>query len=228
MIIKKIIKKLMCIYYSKKKKLNISGRSKISYSIIKKCGYGCKFLNEVDISGNVDIGKYTSINGPSTRISAKINKIIIGNYCSIASNTVIQEYNHNYDRISTYYKNQNILQEKGDKDIVSKGDIVIEDDVWIGSNVVILSGMKIGRGSIIGAGSVVTKDVNPYTIVGGNPAKFIKKRFDDEIIDILESIKWWTWSKEKIKRNQKIFKYNSQELIKNKVEILEIGGNHDK
>ena len=75
------------------------------------------------------------------------------------------------------------------------------NDVWIGQNVTIMSGVKIGDGAIIAANSVVTKNVDSYSIVGGNPAKFIKKRFDDELIEYLFKLKWWNWSKEKISEN---------------------------
>nr|WP_278850195.1 CatB-related O-acetyltransferase [Thomasclavelia spiroformis] len=79
-----------------------------------------------------------------------------------------------------------------------KGDIVIGNDVWIGKESVIMPGVKIGDGAIIGAYSVVTKDVEPYSVVGGNPAKLIKKRFDDELIEILLKVKWWDFEPEKL------------------------------
>lgn len=85
----------------------------------------------------------------------------------------------------------------------NKGDIIIGNDVWIGYEAVILAGVSIGDGAIIGARAVVTKDVPPYTIVGGVPAKPIKKRFSDETISSLLSIQWWNWSKEKISENIK-------------------------
>ena len=93
----------------------------------------------------------------------------------------------------------------GVKDITkawdNKGDIVVGNDVWIGYEAVILAGVTIGDGAIIGARAVVTKDVPPYTIVGGVPAKPIRKRFNEETIDILLKLKWWDWSKEKIAKN---------------------------
>lgn len=84
------------------------------------------------------------------------------------------------------------------KAIQNKGDIVIGNDVWIGSNAKIMSGVHVGDGSIIAANAVVTKDVEPYTVVGGVPAKMIKKRFPDEIIEMLEQMKWWNWDYEDI------------------------------
>ena len=85
-----------------------------------------------------------------------------------------------------------------------KGDTVIQNDVWIGYNSLIMPGVKIGNGSIIASNSVVVKDIEPYSIVGGNPAKLIRKRFDSEVIDLLENIKWWDWEIEKITANLEI------------------------
>ena len=82
----------------------------------------------------------------------------------------------------------------------NKGDIVIGNDVWIGYEAVIMAGVHIGNGAIIAARAVVTKDVPPYTIVGGVPARPIRKRFDEEVIRKLETLKWWDWSAEKIRR----------------------------
>ena len=82
----------------------------------------------------------------------------------------------------------------------NKGDIVIGNDVWIGYEAVIMAGVHIGNGAIIATRAVVTKDVPPYTIVGGVPARPIRKRFDEEVIQKLETLKWWDWSAEKIQR----------------------------
>lgn len=83
----------------------------------------------------------------------------------------------------------------------NKGDIVIGNDVWIGYEAVIMSGVTIGDGAIIGTRALVTKDVPPYTIVGGVPARQIRKRFSEDIISSLLDVRWWEWSKEKIKKN---------------------------
>lgn len=92
--------------------------------------------------------------------------------------------------------------------------------MWIGSNAVILSGLTIGRGSIIGAGSVITKDVEPYSIFAGNPAKKIKDRFKKETIRILEEIKWWEWNTDKIRKNIEFFNYTEEEILANKVKVI--------
>ena len=115
-------------------------------------------------------------------------KLVIGNYCSIAAGTkFILGGNHELSNISTYpFKNKCI-----DSSIIegtTKGHIVLGDDVWIGSNCLILSGVKIGQGAVIAAGSVVVKDVEPYSVVAGNPAKIIKYRFSDEVIKKLLNI----------------------------------------
>ena len=91
---------------------------------------------------------------------------------------------------------------------VTKGDINIGNNVWIGDNVTILTGVFIGDGSIIGAGSTVTKNVAPYSIVAGNPAKIIRYRFDEDIIRTMDEISWWNWGEAKIRKNEKFFTLN--------------------
>lgn len=165
---------------------------------------GVKIVNSF-ISGNVRIGRYVSINGPATRISARKNNIYIGNFTSIASNVVIQEDYHKFNRITTYFIEQNLFGKTNNNETYSKGDIHIQEDVWIGSNSVILSGVTIGRGSIIGAGSIVTKNVPKYSIVAGNPARVIKSRFSDKTIKKLEDSRWWELSEIDLKKNQHEF-----------------------
>jgi virginiamycin A acetyltransferase len=159
------------------------------------------------IIGNksVVIGNNTAINGPATEIHSVINSVKIGNFCSIASGTVIQENNHNHQAITTYYIKARVFGEDHGVDAVSKGAITIGNDVWIGAKATILSGVTIGDGAVIAANSIVTKDVPPYAIVGGNTAKIIKYRFSDEIIEKLLEIQWWNWDIEKIQRNKDLF-----------------------
>ena len=131
-------------------------------------------------------------------------KLKIGKYCSIAPK--VSFYlggNHNINRISTWLPP---LEWEFDskRDLLTKGDIIIENDVWVGRDVTILSGVKIGNGSVIGTGSVVAKDVEPYSIMVGNPAKCIKKRFSDEQIEFLQKTKWWDLDINVIKENSKI------------------------
>ena len=130
------------------------------------------------------------------------NKVTIGNFCSIAINvTIITNGNHKYHRVSTYpfgelgwIENSNIVG-----NAYGKGDIVIGNDVWIDEGVTILSGVTIGDGAILGAHAVVSKDVPPYAIAVGNPAKVVKYRFDQDTIDQLLQIKWWDWEDHDIK-----------------------------
>jgi virginiamycin A acetyltransferase len=167
---------------------------------------GCGFFNGAEVFGNVEIGQYTSISGPATRICAEVNQVKIGSFCSIASSVVIQEFYHNYNRTTTYNIQSNVLKkEQSEGEKISKGNIIIEDDVWIGSNSIILSGVRIGRGAIIGAGSVVTKDVERYSVVAGNPSKVLRKRFSEETINILEKSEWWLWDAEKIREDKEFF-----------------------
>ena len=133
------------------------------------------------------------------------DKLVIGKFCSIACGAkfIFNSANHTLSSLSTYPFP--IFFEEWELDVKNitnawdnKGDIVIGNDVWIGYEAVIMAGVTIGDGDIIGTGAVVTKDIPPYTIVGGIPVKPIRKRFKQETIDILLKIKWWNWSDEKI------------------------------
>jgi virginiamycin A acetyltransferase len=163
-------------------------------------------LFNVFIGGDVEIGRYTSVNGPNTFLVSKNGKIKIGNFCSIARNVQIQGVYHNYNRVTTSSIFKSFFKEHDSDEFICKGDIIIEHDVWIGANSVILSGIKIGRGSVIAAGSIVTKNVEPYSVVAGNPAKKIRSRFSDDIINELEKSEWWLWDDETILKNRHFFK----------------------
>lgn len=172
------------------------------------------------VSGNIEIGSNTTLWGPDIQVNSVKNPIRIGNFCSIARSVTIQEYYHNYNKLSTYYIGRNILGEDIEKEILSSGPIDIGNDVWIGTGVQIMSGITIGDGAVIGANSTVTHDIPPYAIVGGVPARIIKYRFSQEIIDELLRIKWWDWDIEKIKKNKTLFSENlTLDLIKRYTEI---------
>ena len=131
------------------------------------------------------------------------DKLIIGKFCQIAAGVefIMNGANHQMNAVSTYpfYIFGTWEQTAPDKkDLPLKGDTIIGNDVWIGQNVTILPGVQIGDGAIIGASSVVGSNVEPYTIVAGNPAKPIRKRFDDELIQIMQKLKWWDKSIEEI------------------------------
>ena len=131
------------------------------------------------------------------------DRLIIGKFCQIAAGVefVMNGANHQMNAVSTFPFftlegwNASAPQKS---DMPLKGDTVIGNDVWIGQNATIMPGVHIGDGAIIGANSLVSKDVEPYTIVAGNPIRVIRKRFDDELIDLLERFKWWDKSIEEI------------------------------
>lgn len=134
------------------------------------------------------------------------DKLIIGKFCMIASGVtfIMNGANHLTDAISTYPFAifQNGWEGAMDgKSYPTKGDTIIGNDVWIGYNATIMAGVKIGDGAIIATNSTVTKDVAPYSIVGGNPAKEIKKRFSETEIEQLLKLQWWDWEIEKITQN---------------------------
>ena len=136
------------------------------------------------------------------------DRLEIGKFCSIACGAkfLFTSANHSMVSLSTY-PFPIFFEEWGldVRDITSawdhKGDILIGNDVWIGFEAVILSGVTIGDGAIIGTRAVVTKDIPPYTIVGGIPAKPIRKRFSDDVVSRLLKLQWWDWPEDRIKRN---------------------------
>jgi len=164
------------------------------------------FLEHVTGYGDISLGRYTSISGPGTILHAAKGRIRIGAFSSIAQNVSIQQFNHDYNRPTSFAINLNCLNGSFDDDICSKGDILIEEDVWIASNVTILSGVVVGRGSVVGAGAVVAKSIPRYSIAFGNPAKCYKKRFSEEIVALLEESQWWSWDCERIRRNARFFR----------------------
>jgi acetyltransferase-like isoleucine patch superfamily enzyme len=151
------------------------------------------------------IGKYTYGEPIILDWGEKVT-LKIGNFCSIAFNvTILLGGEHKTEWVTTYpfivalrdfaeFRNFPWHQN-------TKGDVVIGNDVWIGTGATILSGVEIGDGAVVGACSVVTKDVPPYAIVAGNPAKVIRQRFNEETIDKLLKIKWWNWDIQRIKEN---------------------------
>ena len=150
----------------------------------------------------INIGEYT-YGKPKLYFWSADTKLTIGKFCSIADNVrIIMGGNHRIDWISTYpFKEFSHIFSNG-KNIEghpsTKGNISIGNDVWIANDVTILSGITIGDGAVIGTGTVVSKSIEPYEIVIGNPMVKIKKRFSDEQIELLLKIKWWNWPKEQI------------------------------
>ena len=174
------------------------------------------FIKNVITAPNIIVGDYTYYDDALAPTEFEKNnvlfnypefgdKLIIGKFCSIASGTkfIMGSANHRLGSVTTYPFNVfGGSWQENTPDHMSqlpfKGDIVIGNDVWIGRESIIMPGVKIGDGAIIAAYSVVTKDVEPYSVVGGNPARFIKKRFNDELIELLLEFKWWDLPPEKL------------------------------
>jgi acetyltransferase-like isoleucine patch superfamily enzyme len=168
------------------------------------------YVREVLKGVYFEIGEYTYCNAIPKVYKYPGRKLKIGKFGSIAEEvTIWLGENHRSDWVTTYpflsrshdWPEAKHLINRKDFQLLSKGDVVIGNDVWIGYRAIILSGVTIGDGAVIGAGAVVTKDVEPYAIVAGNPARLIRKRFDDETIRRLLEIKWWDWPIEKINEN---------------------------
>ena len=178
------------------------------------------YLKSVITNPNIIVGDYTMYNDfvkepkdfekNNVLYQYPINqdKLIIGKFCSIACGAkfIFNSANHTLSSLSTY-PFPIFFEEWGldVKDITkawdNKGDIIIGNDVWIGYEAVIMAGVHIGDGAVIAARAVVTKDVPPYTIVGGTPARKIRMRFEEETIAKLQQIQWWNWPVEKIRRS---------------------------
>ena len=177
------------------------------------------YLNAVIKDPQIEVGDYTIYNDfvANPLLFEKNNvlyhypihreKLIIGKFCSIACGTkfLFNCANHTLKSLSTYtfplfYEEWELEKSNITTAWDNKGDIVIGNDVWIVYEAVIMAGVHIGDGAIIAARAVVTKDVPPYTIVGGTPAKEIRKRFDAEVIQQLLMLKWWDWSADNIRQ----------------------------
>lgn len=178
------------------------------------------YLKHVITNPNITVGDFTMYNDfvNDPRLFEKNNvlyhypinrdRLQIGKFCSIACGAkfLFNSANHTLISLSTYpfplfFEEWGLEVLDVKKAWDNKGDIIIGNDVWIGYEAVILAGVTIGDGAIIGARAVVTKDVPPYTIVGGVPAKPIKKRFCDDAISSLLQTRWWDWTVEKISAN---------------------------
>lgn len=178
------------------------------------------YLKNVIAGPNIEVGEYTIYNDFSRdpRDFEKNNvlyhypingdRLVIGKFCSIACGAkfLFTSGNHTMKSLANYTF-PIFFDEWGldAKDICrawdNKGDTVVGNDVWIGYEAVVLSGVTIGDGAVIGARAVVTRDVPPYTVVGGVPARPIRRRFDDATVERLEALRWWDWDEAKIKRN---------------------------
>jgi len=189
-----IIKKMYFIYFSIYKHIKyptckidtnfIMPSVKLGKKVIIRAG--CK------IQKNISIGDYTSIN-ENTQVDS--NCKAIGKFCSISHGVKIGMGSHPLSFVSTstlfYEPYRGFVDKQLYDEFEDKGFTTIGHDVLIGSNAIILAGINIGNGAVIAAGSIVTKDIPPYAVVGGNPAKVIKYRFNEKIIERLLKIEWW-------------------------------------
>jgi virginiamycin A acetyltransferase len=174
------------------------------------------FLKNFITRENIIVGNYTYYDDPlgPDRFEDNVlyhydfvgDKLIIGKFCAIARNVlfIMNGANHSLKGFSTYpfyiFKHgwESAVPEPDPPSAIK--DTVIGNDVWIGYNATIMPGVRIGHGAIVGSKAVVTKDVSPYSIVGGNPAKVIRMRFDEATIESLLGVAWWDWPVEKITR----------------------------
>ncbi len=175
------------------------------------------FIKNTVSNPNIIIGDYTYYDDPEDSENFERNvlyhfpfiedKLIIGKFCALSRGVkfIMNGANHKMSGFSTYPFEifgkgwERVTPQSSEYPF--KGDTVIGNDVWIGYEAVVMPGVKIGDGAIVAAKSVVTKDVQPYTIVGGNPASLIRQRFSSEMINILLETAWWNWDVEKITRN---------------------------
>ena len=178
------------------------------------------YLKNVITEPNIQIGDYTIyhdfVNDPKEFQKNNVlyhyplnqDKLVVGKFCSIACGAkfLFNSANHSLTSLATYtfplfFEEWGLEKQRVRDAWDNKGDIVIGNDVWIGYEAIILSGVTVGDGAIIGSRAVVTKDVPPYTIVDGVPAKPIRKRFDENTIAALLQVRWWDWPEKRIQEN---------------------------
>ena len=216
MIFKTVLKKLYFIYFSIYKMFKYSDSIIETNFIMPNVKLGKKLFirSGCKIQKGVEIGDFTSIN-ENTQIDSNCKSI--GKFCSISHGVKIGMGSHPIKFVSTstvfYESYRGYVKKQLFDEFADKGYTEIGNDVLIGANAIILAGVKIGDGAVVGAGSVVTKDVPPYAIVAGNPAKVIKYRFSQEVIEELLKIKWWDMDIELLIKNIDLMQ-NPQEFIK--------------
>lgn len=182
-----------------------------------KLGYHVQ-INRRNIIEGVSVGRFSYTGANTVLKTAEI-----GNFCSLSWNISATGNRHDYRKLTAHPVAQLSSFGIAEEDEPHENrKIVIGNDVWIGANACIMPGVKIGDGSVIGAGAIVTKDVPPFAVVAGNPARILKYRFSDAQITDLMDIKWWDWSEEKLRENIELFKIQiDNEIIR---KLLEISG----
>ncbi|MCI9352633.1 MAG: CatB-related O-acetyltransferase [Lawsonibacter sp.] len=202
-------------------------------------GHSTVYLQNVVTDPSIVVGDYTIyddfVNDPrdfqrnNVLYHYPINRerLVIGKFCSIACGAkfLFNSANHTQRSLSTYifpvlFEEWGLDVERIPEAWDNKGDIVVGNDVWIGYEAVILAGVTIGDGAIVAARAVVTKDVPPYTIVGGVPAKPIRKRFSDGEIAQLQALRWWDWPEEKIAASIGAIQSGDPEMLKRAADNL--------
>jgi acetyltransferase-like isoleucine patch superfamily enzyme len=168
------------------------------------------------IPRHVKIGRMTyGVNGLKFYNCTEASPVEIGAFCSIAHDVMFMcQGDHPIETASTFPLQHQLFRTRQSLEYLrTKGPILVGNDVWIGRRSIILSGITIGDGAVIAAGSVVTKDVPAYAVVGGNPARIIKNRFDDDTIAALLEIRWWDWPMERLKSEQKAFDLPAEQFV---------------
>jgi virginiamycin A acetyltransferase len=185
------------------------------------------FLKNIITNPHIIVGDYTYYDDPDDVYNFEKNvlyhfdfigdQLIIGKFCQIATGVrfIMNGANHAMNGFSTYpFKVFGGEWANTSLDVHSKGDTVIGNDVWIGNGATIMPGLTIGDGAVIATNSLVTKNIEPFTFVGGNPAKEIRKRYDEETIQLLLALTWWDWDVQKITDHLEVITSGSLDELK--------------
>ncbi|WFQ79008.1 type B chloramphenicol O-acetyltransferase [Xenorhabdus sp. SF857] len=190
-----------------------------------------KTLTEQVTNPNIQVGRFSYYSGYYHGHSfdecarylspdlTNVDKLIVGSFCSIGTGVAFMmagNQGHRLDWVSSFpffYMPEEPAFADAQNGYQPMGDTIIGNDVWIGAEAIIMPGVKIGDGAVIGTRALVTKDIEPYTIVGGNPAKVIRKRFSDEHIALLLEMRWWDWSLEQLKAAMKLITSSDIEAL---------------